>query len=53
MLLLALKLSISTLILAVGMTASTGDILYLWWRPLLMLKSILAMYVVIPVVAGC
>jgi bile acid:Na+ symporter, BASS family len=51
MLLLLLKTSIATLILAIGMTAVTDDIVYLWRRPVLLVKSIIAMYVVMPAVA--
>lgn len=51
MLLLILKTSIATLIFAIGMAATTDDIVYLWRRPVLLLKSITAMYVVMPVVA--
>jgi BASS family bile acid:Na+ symporter len=51
MLLLLLKTSIATLILAIGMTAVTDDIVYLWRRPVLLMKSIIAMYLVMPAVA--
>mgnify|MGYP001821143640 FL=1 len=51
MLLFILKTSIATLILAIGMTAVTDDIVYLWRRPVLLVKSIIAMYVVMPAVA--
>ena len=51
MLLILLKSSIAALIFAFGMTATTEDITYLWHRPFLLLKSIIAMYVVMPVVA--
>ena len=51
MLLLILKTSIATLIFAIGMTALTDDIVYLWRRPVLLVKSIIAMYVVVPAVA--
>ena len=51
MLLLILKISIATLIFAIGMSATTDDIVYLWRRPVLLVKSITAMYVVMPVVA--
>jgi len=46
MLLLLLKTSIATLILAIGMTAVTDDIAYIWRRPVLLMKSIIAMYLV-------
>jgi predicted Na+-dependent transporter len=51
MLLILLKASIAALIFAIGMTATTEDIFYLWRRPTLLLKSIIAMYVVMPAVA--
>lgn len=51
MLLLLLKTSIAALILATGMTAVTDDIVYLWRRPVLLVKSVAAMYVVMPAVA--
>jgi predicted Na+-dependent transporter len=51
MLLILLKASIAALIFAIGMTATTEDIVYLWRRPALLLKSIIAMYVVMPAVA--
>ena len=50
MLLLILKTSITILILAIGMIASKNEIIYLWRRPVLLLKSIIAMYVVMPAV---
>lgn len=51
MLLILLKASIAALIFAIGMTATTEDIVYLWRRPALLLKSIIAMYIVMPAVA--
>ena len=51
MLLLLLKTSIATLIFAIGMTAVTADIVYLWRRPVLLVKSVAAMYVLMPAVA--
>lgn len=46
-----LKASIAALILAIGMTATTDDVTYLWRRPILLVKSIIAMYVAVPLVA--
>ena len=46
MLLLILKSSIASLIFAIGMTAKVDDIVHLWRRPVLMLKSVAAMYLV-------
>lgn len=51
MLLILLKTSIGVLIFAIGMTATTEDIVYLWRRPVLLAKSITAMYVVMPIVS--
>jgi BASS family bile acid:Na+ symporter len=51
MLLLILKISIAALIFAIGMTAKVEDIIYLWRRPVLMMKSVAAMYLVMPAVA--
>lgn len=51
MLPILLKTSIAVLILAVGMTATIDDIIYIWRRPILLLKSIIAMYVLMPLVA--
>jgi BASS family bile acid:Na+ symporter len=51
MLLLLLKISIGVLIFAIGMTATTEDIVYLWRRPVLLAKSIAAMYVVMPILS--
>jgi BASS family bile acid:Na+ symporter len=50
-LLLILKISVACLIFAIGMTAKVDDIVYLWRRPVLMLKSVAAMYLVMPIVA--
>jgi predicted Na+-dependent transporter len=51
MLLLIIKTSISILNLGIGMTATKNDILFLWRRPALLLKTITAMYLVIPAVS--
>lgn len=45
---LLLKISIAAMILAMGMNASLKDITYLWHRPLLLIKSVAAMYLVLP-----
>ncbi len=47
----AIKLSVSVLILAIGMQSTVDDLTYLWRRPLLLLKSMLAMYVLVPLAA--
>lgn len=38
-------------VLALGLNASASDILYLWHRPGLVLRSFIAMYVVMPLIA--
>jgi BASS family bile acid:Na+ symporter len=50
-LLLALKLSVAGIILAIGMDSTLEDVLYLWRRPWLLARSVLAMYVLVPLVA--
>ena len=50
-LLLSLKLSVAAIILAVGIDSTPKDILYLWRRPMLLMRSVLAMYVLVPLVA--
>jgi BASS family bile acid:Na+ symporter len=50
-LLLLLKLSVAGLIFAIGMGSTLRDLLYLWRRPGLLLRSLLAMYVAVPLVA--
>lgn len=49
--LFSLKASITALIFAIGLSATTSDIAYVWRRPVLLGKSLLAMYVVVPLVA--
>ena len=51
MLVLALKVSVAVLLFATGMSVTVKDVLWLWRRPILLGKSVLAMYVVAPVVA--
>lgn len=50
-LLLLLKLSIMAIILAIGMDSRLGDLTYLWRRPGLLLRSLVAMYLLVPLVA--
>src|SRR5271163_3683622 len=50
-LLVLVKISTVALILSVGMGATFSDILYLWRRPGLLLRSLLAMYVLVPLAA--
>ncbi len=52
MLMTILHISISALILAIGMTATGEDIVYLWRRPKLLFKSIFTMYLLIPAIAA-
>jgi bile acid:Na+ symporter, BASS family len=49
--LFALQISIFTTVLGLGLTATTGDLLYLWRRPGLLARSLLAMLVLMPLVA--
>jgi BASS family bile acid:Na+ symporter len=49
--LIALKLTIAALIFAIGLNAALSDVVWVWRRPLLLARSLLAMYVVIPVAA--
>jgi BASS family bile acid:Na+ symporter len=46
-----LQLCVTVMILAIGMQSTVGDLTYLWRRPGLLFKSMLAMYVVVPLVA--
>ena len=48
---LALKLSVAALILAIGMGSRPADLLYLGRRPGLLLRSLLAMYLLVPLAA--
>lgn len=50
-LLLLLKLSVALIILAIGMDSTPRDMAYLWRRPSLLLRSLLAMYVLVPLAA--
>jgi bile acid:Na+ symporter, BASS family len=51
MLIVTLKLAVGALILAIGMGSTLSDMTYLWRRPGLLLRSLLAMYVLVPLVA--
>jgi len=51
MLLLVLKIVVVVMIVAIGMSSKLGDIAYLARRPRLMLRSLLAMYLLVPMVA--
>jgi bile acid:Na+ symporter, BASS family len=50
-LLLLVKVSTAALILSIGMGARIADILYLWRRPVLLVRSLLAMYFLVPAAA--
>jgi BASS family bile acid:Na+ symporter len=50
-LLLLLKVSVGLLILAIGMGSTFSDLAYLWRRPGLLVRSLLAMYVLVPLAA--
>jgi BASS family bile acid:Na+ symporter len=50
-LLLLVKIAVGVLILAIGMGATVADLTYVWWRPGLLLRSLLAMYVLVPLAA--
>jgi BASS family bile acid:Na+ symporter len=50
-LMLTLKLSVYALIVAIGLDSRLNDLAYLWRRPGLLLRSLLAMYVLIPLLA--
>jgi BASS family bile acid:Na+ symporter len=50
-LLLVLKLSVVALIFAIGLGSTPADLVYLWRRPGQLVRSLLAMYVVVPVAA--
>ncbi len=51
LLLIALKVSVGVLILAIGLGSTFADLLYIWRRPALLLRSLLAMYVLVPLAA--
>lgn len=50
-LLVLIKLSVVALILAIGLSSTLADLTYLWRRPAQLLRSLLAMYVIIPLFA--
>lgn len=50
-LLLTLKLCVPALVLAVGLGTTAADLLALWHRRWLLMRSLLAMYVVVPLLA--
>jgi bile acid:Na+ symporter, BASS family len=48
---LLLQAAMIASVLALGLNASAADILYLWHRPGLMVRSFIAMYIVMPLLA--
>ena len=48
--LLVLKLSVVTLIFGIGLGSTANDLAYLWHRPRQLVRSLVAMYVVVPLV---
>lgn len=48
---LLLKASIATLIFAIGLSSTLDDVTFVWRHPSLLLRSLLAMYVVVPAAA--
>jgi bile acid:Na+ symporter, BASS family len=48
---LTLQLSIVSIVFSLGLTSTMADLLFLWRRPSLLLRSLVAMLVVMPVVA--
>jgi BASS family bile acid:Na+ symporter len=50
-LLILLKVAVAGIILAIGMDSTLKDVTYLWRRPGLLLRSVLAMYVLVPLAA--
>ena len=50
-LLILLKVAVAGIILAIGMDSTLKDAAYLWRRPGLFLRSVLAMYVLVPLAA--
>lgn len=50
-LLILLKLSVVALLLAIGLLSTMKDITYLWRNPRLLLRSVLAMYFLVPLAA--
>ena len=50
-LLILLKVAVAGIILAIGMDSTLKDATYLWYRPGLLVRSVLAMYVLVPLAA--
>jgi BASS family bile acid:Na+ symporter len=46
-----LQVCVTALVLAIGMQCTVGDLTWLWRRPRLLLRSVVAMYVLVPLVA--
>jgi predicted Na+-dependent transporter len=52
LLLTGLKLAVGLMILGIGLSATMGDLGLLWRRPRLLLRSLVAMYLLVPLAAG-
>lgn len=50
-LLVLLKAAVGVILFAIGMGSTLTDAIYLWRRPWLLLRSLVAMYVLVPFVA--
>lgn len=50
-LLSSLELTVMVLVFAIGLDSTRADLVYLWRRPWLLAKSLLAMYVLVPILA--
>ena len=46
-----LKVAVGALLLAIGMGSTFGDLIYIWRRPGLLVRSLLAMYLLVPMAA--
>ncbi|MCX7098362.1 MAG: hypothetical protein NTV43_10720 [Methylococcales bacterium] len=51
MLLIIIKLAITSLVFATGLSAVRGDLFWIWRHPSLLARSFLAMYILVPLVA--
>jgi predicted Na+-dependent transporter len=51
LLLTGLKLAVALMILGIGLSATTADLGLLWRRPGLLLRSLVAMYLLVPAAA--
>ena len=51
LLLLTIKLAITALVFATGLSATREDLFWIWRHPPLLARSFLAMYILVPLVA--